>query len=99
MTEFNLPKNRVKKSIKMGGREYRHFHRSGDDKLTFLLLFMANCLLLPNEGKVRSHLEEGQINEAGCLNLVVNAIYGIRCICRQPSSNCGRKGIKSMTMT
>ncbi len=27
-----------------------------------------------NEGKIRTHLEEEQINEAGCLNLVVNAI-------------------------
>jgi len=27
-----------------------------------------------NEGKIRSHLEEKQINEASCLNLVVNAI-------------------------
>jgi TnpA family transposase len=27
-----------------------------------------------NEGKIRSHLEEQQINEASCLNLVVNAI-------------------------
>jgi TnpA family transposase len=25
-------------------------------------------------GKIRSHLEEEQINEASCLNLVVNAI-------------------------
>ena len=27
-----------------------------------------------NEGKIRTHLEEDQINEASCLNLVVNAI-------------------------
>lgn len=27
-----------------------------------------------NEGKIRSHLEEKQINEASCLNLVVNAV-------------------------
>jgi TnpA family transposase len=27
-----------------------------------------------NEGKIRTHLEEEQINEASCLNLVVNAI-------------------------
>jgi TnpA family transposase len=27
-----------------------------------------------NEGKIRSHLEEEQINEASCLNLIVNAI-------------------------
>ena len=27
-----------------------------------------------NEGRIRSHLEEQQINEASCLNLVVNAI-------------------------
>ena len=27
-----------------------------------------------NEGKIRRHLEEEQINEASCLNLVVNAI-------------------------
>jgi hypothetical protein len=27
-----------------------------------------------NEGKIRSHLEEEQINEASCLNVVVNAI-------------------------
>jgi TnpA family transposase len=35
---------------------------------------MRQFLHFANEGKIRSHLEEEQINEASCLNLVVNAI-------------------------
>lgn len=35
---------------------------------------LRQFLHFANEGKIRSHLEEEQINEASCLNLVVNAI-------------------------
>src|SRR5437588_319268 len=35
---------------------------------------LRQFLHFANEGKIRSHLEEEQINEASCLNLVANAI-------------------------
>lgn len=51
-------------------RQEIHLQLNKGEQLHYLRQFLH----FANEGKIRAHLEEEQINEASCLNLVTNAI-------------------------